>query len=84
MTRIKTCIGIEDKPEPVEVMEKAILDISEGIKKLRSTRLNDKALCLLISHACSGVYPKPSPSLVKTVLDGIQSLEETFLKKVQK
>lgn len=72
----------ENKPLPVEVMAESIKQISNAIVKMRSSRLNDKALCLLISHACAGTYhnPKPSPTVVKTVLEGINSLERTFLR----
>lgn len=84
MKNIKPVISINDVPETVEVMEKSILAISEGIKKLRSTRLNDKALFMLIAYASSsyGDYPKTKICVrdVKNVIEGIESLEKMFLK----
>lgn len=50
MTKI-TVKQDENKPVLVEVMAEAIVAISEGIKKLRSGPLNDRALILLIQNA---------------------------------
>jgi hypothetical protein len=67
----------------VEVIAESIVQISSGIKVLRAGKLNDKALFLLIQHACptSGAMKKPSAKEIKMVLDGIASLEEQYLKK---
>lgn len=85
MKKIRTVIGANDTSEPIEVMEKSIIAILEGIKKLRSTRLNDKALFILIAHASPSYGPYPKTKIcvrdVQMVIDGIESLEETFLKK---
>lgn len=87
MTKIiKPVIGINDVPETWEVMEKSIVAISEGIKKLRSTRLNDKALFLLIQRASPSISKYPTRKVgipdIEAVFEGIASLEKTFLKKV--
>jgi len=85
MKEIRTVIKDGDKPEVIEVMEKSIISISEGIKKLRSTRLNDKALFMLIAHASPsyGQYPKTKICVrdVQAVIEGISSLESMYLKK---
>ena len=66
----------ESKEEiTVEVLAQSIKDISDGVKKLRSGRLNDKAIILLIQKS-SGV----GAGTVKRVIDGMQSLEKEFLK----
>ena len=71
---------------PVEVLADSIKAISEGIKKLRSGRLNDKALILLIVNAApsyGGTYSNRkhvSAVQVKTVLDGMEQLEHEYLK----
>lgn len=74
----------EEAPIAVEVIADSIKGISEGIKKLRSTKLNDKGLFILIHHACGSTYANPRPSVktIMTVLEGIESLERTYLKKV--
>lgn len=79
----------KDAPVPVEVLAAGILAISEGVKKLRAGRLNDNALVLLITHAAPGVgrgYAKKKISAkeVRAVLEGIEQLEATYLKKVTK
>lgn len=70
----------EEKPIPVEVMAESIKAISEGIKKLRSSRLNDKCLLLLIQHA-TPLTPRPSMTEIRAILDGIESIEHEYLRK---
>ncbi|MFA5952285.1 MAG: hypothetical protein WC807_18610 [Hyphomicrobium sp.] len=68
----------------VEVLASSIVAISEGIKKLRAGRLNDKALMLLIQNACpaTGTPPsRPAQKEIRAVLDGMAALEATYLKK---
>jgi hypothetical protein len=76
----------EENLVAVEVLANEIVAISQGIKKLRSGRLNDKCLILLIQNAspCVGRrqgYSKIGTTEIKGVLEGIESLESTFLKK---
>lgn len=83
MKKVKV-IQDEAKPIATEVIADAIVAISDGIKKLRSGRLNDKALFLLIqtaSPARNNNYQKVGIYEVRAVLEGIESLESTFLKK---
>jgi len=75
-----------DKPEvPTEVIADAIIAISEGVKKLRQGRLTDSALYLLIQRAAPNVgkYNSTPVSItyIKSVMQGMESLEATFLKK---
>jgi hypothetical protein len=75
----------KEKEVPTEIIAASIQAISEGVRKMKAGRLNDKALVLLIqnaSPACSG-YParKPSATEVRAVLEGIENLEATYLKK---
>lgn len=69
----------EGKEVPTEVLSSAIVSIADGIKKLRSGRLNDRALFLLIQHASPG--SNLSQRDIKAVLSGIESLERIYLKK---
>lgn len=74
----------QEKPVPTEIMAKAIVDISEGVKKLRAGPLTDKALLLLIQHAAptkgySG--QRYGISEIKDILDGIENLEKAYVKK---
>lgn len=73
----------EANPVPVEVLATSIKAISDGMKKLLSGPLNEKALVLLIQHACPSTRkygPRPGTSEIKSVLAGIESLERTYLK----
>lgn len=73
---------------PTEVIAESIVTIAEGMKKLRSGRLNDRALLLLIQHAAPnlptngyGNTAKVGMREIKAVIEGLESLEATFLKK---
>lgn len=82
-------VKVVQQPEaevPTEVLADAIVAISQGIKKLRTGRLNDDALEMLIAYATPPVgkaYPKKQISKreVRAVLAGIEALERTYLKK---
>lgn len=64
---------------PTEVIAASIKEMSDGMKKLRSGKLNDRALVILI-HKCSGV----ATDTVRRVIDGIENLEKEFLKPDKK
>lgn len=73
----------DEKPVPVEVLAESIKAISDGVKKLRSGPLNDKCLVLLIQHAApslSGYNNRVGACHIRAVLEGIESLEKTYLK----
>ncbi len=80
----------KDNPMPTEVIAESIKSIADGIKRLRQSPLNDKALYLLIQHAAPGVKgsrynTRPvTISEIKAVLDGIESLESVYLKPKKK
>lgn len=71
---------------PTEILASSIVAIAAGMKKLRSGRLSDRALFLLIQDASPNLGGKfgrsPIPTkTIKAVFDGIESLERSFLKK---
>lgn len=71
-----------EKEVPVEVLAESIVAISQGIRKLRSGRLTDRALLLLIQDAAPSISHKPiSQREIKAVLEGIDSLERMYIKK---
>ncbi len=84
MAKIVTVKQDPAKEVPTEVLADAIVTMAEGVRRLRAGRLNDKALCMLIAHAAPslpGRPPKPvSMREVRSVLDGINALEATYLK----
>ena len=80
---------IEAKEISCEVLAQEIVAISAGIKKLRESRLNEDALILLIQNSaptiksgqgCWQAPKKLTAKVVKSVLNGIEHLEETYLK----
>jgi len=64
-----------EKPEPVEVLAESIKTISDGMKKIRAGRLNDRALTVLLKDA-TGVPLYE----IKRILDGIEGLEALYLR----
>jgi len=75
MGKITKVIVKQDSDEAVEVLASGIQQIAESVERLRSGRLKEKALLVLISHA-SG----QSQATVRAVLDGMQSIRQQFLK----
>ncbi len=61
---------------PTEVIADSIQQISDGMKRLRAGRLNDRAIILLIHHA-SNVGQRE----IKDVLAAMESLAVTYLRK---
>lgn len=66
----------QDKPIPTEVMAENIRSISEGLRRVLSGQLNEKAIVLLISWSS-----QVSQAQVKKVLEAMAQLESTYLKK---
>lgn len=64
---------------PTEILASAIREISEGMRKMRAGRLNDRALILLIHDVC-----KVSKTDIKYVINAIGLLEREFLKGATK
>jgi len=65
-----------DNPEPVEIIAKSIMDLSDGFAKIQAGKLNRRALLLLLKDA-TGL---PMSDIGK-VLDAIPKLKELYLKK---
>ena len=84
-------IIVKQNPEaevPTEVLAESIKAISEGMRRLRSGRLNDRALFLLIQDAApntGGKYRSAPLSIkqIRAVIEGIDQLAAAFLRKPQ-
>lgn len=77
-----------ETPVPTEVIAESIVAIAEGVKKLRSTRLNDTALFLLIQHSSPTIEVgnnrmKVGIREVRAVIEGIADLEKNFLRSAK-
>lgn len=64
---------------PTEIIAQSIKDISDGMEKIRTGRLNDKAIVLLLHHA-SGV----SQTDVRKVLIAMNCLADLYLNEKKK
>jgi hypothetical protein len=60
---------------PSEVLAAAIVEMSQGVKRLRAGRLNERAIVLLV-HASTSVAQRD----IKAVLNALESLEVEYLK----
>jgi hypothetical protein len=65
----------ETKPEPVEIIAKAIVEISAAMKKINASRLKRRAVVTLI-QAESGL----GKGAIELVLNNLDLLEEIWLK----
>ena len=68
----------KEDPIPVEVMERAIVDLAAGFKRMKSSRLSEKAIILLVQHSAGTTVV--TQAQVKAVLDSAANLDRTFLK----
>ena len=78
-----------ENPEPVEIIAKSIIELSQGVKKILSGRLNREALLVLIYAACpkspSSFHGKAiTKKQVGQVLDTLKELEEIYIKEIKK
>lgn len=65
----------EENPEPMEIIASSIIQISEAVKKMNSSRLQPKAIYLLIK-ADTGL----PMSTIQKVLTSAALLESTYIK----
>jgi hypothetical protein len=66
------------EPVPTEIIAQEIEYISAAIAKLRSGKLNDRALFLLIQNACASNVPIKT---IREVLDAAQHLSTSYIRK---
>lgn len=64
--------------ETAEIIAQQLQDVSRGIKKLREGRLNERALVALLHDST-----RMAKSDIERILDGLENLEKTYLKKPQ-
>lgn len=79
----------EENPVSVEIIAEAIVSISESMKKLNSSKLNRRALVLLIADNCDPVkrgYQRTpvSQKMVEKVLTSLETLKKAYIKDLPK
>jgi hypothetical protein len=65
----------ETNPEPVEIIARSIIEIADAMKRINASRLNRKAVVILIQAATGH-----SKSTIVDVLDCLTTLEKLYLK----
>lgn len=71
-----TVVQEEENQVPVEVMAKAIVDISNALIRINLSGLKRKALVILLSHSTG-----QTQKAVAAVLDGLDNLKRDYLNK---
>jgi hypothetical protein len=66
---------VSNETIPSEIVAEAIMQISRGMAEFRAGKLNEKALVILLAASCG-----ETRGVCKRVLDGLASLESTYLK----
>jgi hypothetical protein len=81
MTAAKKVSIVKDKTDeiPVEIMERAIVNISEGMQRLTGSRLTKRAIVLLVQDSVGSAAV--TKKQVEWVLDAAASLGKTYLKQ---
>lgn len=72
----KLAIKQSEEEVPFEVMAESIVQISRFVSHVKKSRLSEKALLVLVAHSTG-----ESQKTIKTVLDGLEQLEATYLRK---
>ena len=71
-----------DPEPPVEVIAQAVLSASAAIEQLRTGKLNDRALLILIAEAAPKINGRTIPlKQIKAVLDGMANLRQAFIRE---
>jgi hypothetical protein len=65
-----------ENPIATEILAESIVEISKAMKQIKSSRLNERALLVLLKDATALNFNE-----IKRVLDSLETLEDMFLKK---
>lgn len=76
MGQVKKVDKETENTNAIELIERAIVEISASMKRINATRLSRRALVTLISDDA-----KLGKGIVETVLNSLEQLEATYLKK---
>lgn len=69
----------EENPEPLEVLARAVIDVADGFEKIQNSRLQKRAIILLL-HDLTGVRMND----IINVLDAGVLLKKKFIKDLPK
>lgn len=74
----------DEEDVPLEIFEQAIVDIANAAKRLLGSRLNERAVVILVHEAMPAGPNRPSRRDVLDVLNAAAGLEKKFLKEKTK
>lgn len=77
--KTKVIQDADGEPIAVEIIAAAIVEISEGMKRINAGRLNQRAIVTLILDSTSGLRRTD----VITVLNALESLERKYLRRAK-
>jgi hypothetical protein len=71
----------EENPEPLDVLAKSIIDVSEGFERINNSRLNRKAIVLLLQNAIGA--GRITQRNIEDVLDYAPRLKNLYTKSAK-
>ena len=79
----------EENPESVEIIADAIIKIADAFDKIEKSKLQRRALILLIQDNCGAVgqrfnKKKPNATQINEILDSIATLKKAYIKEAKK
>ena len=69
----------DDEELTEEIIAKSIVTVADGAERLFRSKLNRKAIFLLIQHACPS-SDRPPIKTIETIFVATQALKKTYLK----
>jgi len=69
----------EDNPEPLELLAKSIIQVSDGFEKISRSGLTDRALIVLLQDIIGST--KINKQQIGLVLDNLPRLKAWYIKK---
>ena len=69
----------EENPEPIELLAKSIIQVSDGFEKILSGSLNKKAIVVLLQHGIG--TGNITQQQIMLVLDNLPRLKAWYIKK---
>ncbi len=70
----------DENPIPTEIIAESIIKISDAITKMKSTKLTDRVIYLLIKDSISG--SNIGLRDIETVLNAAKDLSKNYIKKI--
>lgn len=72
----------EENPEPLDILAKAIIDVSEGFERINNSKLTRKAIVLLLQNSIGA--GRITQQQIHDVLDYVPKLKNLYTKSEKK